>query len=170
MPMELEGNLKRKVQFWTSSILVVFVAAAVLVAVIYVQHTHVPGRVENTVRTCANISGLLAVPVLLFLAFRNWIRTSRVKSPEWRNGLALSSMVLVSLVWMSSLVTGTVYVGGPQIGNHFLHVDPLSWLATLLDSTMLAALLAIALKGTARLFMLSAALLMWASFQSGIFF
>jgi hypothetical protein len=159
----------RALKFRTSSILAVFVAAAILVSVNYVQHSRVPGMVEITVRTCASISGLLAIPVLLFLAFRNWIRTSRAKSPQWRNGLALSSMVLVSLVWMSRFVTSTVSAG-PQIGNHVLHVDPLSWLATLLYSTMPAALLAIALQGTARLFMFSAALLMWSSLQSGIFF
>jgi hypothetical protein len=169
MPDEHEGNLERKMQFRASLILIVFVAAAVLVAITYVQNSRVPGGVEITVRACASVSGLLAVPVLLFLAFRNWIRTSRVKSPEWRNGLALSSMILVSLVWMSRFVTSTVYAA-PRIGSDVLHVDPLSWLATLLYSTMLAALLAIALKGTARLFMFSAALLMWSSLQSGIFF
>jgi hypothetical protein len=167
--MELEGNLERNVQFRTSSILVVIVATVVLVAITYVQHSHVPGRVEITVRTCASICGLLAVPVLLFLAFRNWIRTSRANSPHWRNGLALSSMVLVSLVWMIRFVTSTVDAG-PQSGSHVFHVDPLSLLATLLYSNLLAGLLAIALTGKSRLLVLSSVLFLWAGFQSGTYF
>jgi hypothetical protein len=169
MSTDLEGNLKRNVRFGTAPILVVFVAAAVLFDMIYVQNNQLPGRIEIAVRACAGICGLLAVPALLFLAFRNWIRTSRPKSPEWRNGLALCSIVLLSLVWTSRFVTSTVFAG-PQISKHVLHVDPLSWLATLLSSTLLAALLAIALKGKSRLLVLSSALFLWSSIQSGIYF
>jgi hypothetical protein len=168
MPMELERELKRKGRFPTSSIFLVFVAAAVLLAITYVQHSHVPEWVEISVRTCVSICGLIAVPILLFLAFRNWIRTSRAKSPQWRNGLALSSMVLVSLVWISRFVTSTAYAG-PQTGNHVFHVDPLSLLATLLYSNLLAGLLAIFLTGQPRLLVLASVLFLWSGFQSGIY-
>jgi hypothetical protein len=169
MLIELERDPIRKWQFPTASILVVFVAAAVLIAITYVQHNHVPERVEITVRTCASICGLSAVPVLLLIAFRNWIRTSRADSPHWRNGLALSSMVLVSLVWMSRFITSTVYAG-PRGGNHVFHLDPLSMLATLLYSNLLAGLLASALMGKSRLLVLSSVLFLWPGFQSGIYF
>src|SRR6266403_2345892 len=169
MPMELEPELKRQSQFPTSAILVVFVAAAVLVAISYVQHNLVPGAVEITVRTGAGICGLIAVPILLFLAFRNWVRTSRAKSPQWRNGLALSSMVLVSLVWLSRFVTSTVSAG-PQTGNHVFHVDPLSLLATLLYSNLLSGLLSIFLTGESRLLVLGSVLFLWSGLQSGIYF
>jgi hypothetical protein len=166
--MKLEG--RPKVASRTSLIFVVLVAAALLVAVMYVQTNLVPGNLEITVRTSAGIGGMLAVPVLLFLAFGNWIRTSRPKSPEWRNGLALSSMVIVSLVWLSRFVTIAVYAV-PQTGNHvLLHVDPLFWLATLLYSNLLAGLLAIALTGKSRLLVLSSVLLLWSSIESGIHF
>jgi hypothetical protein len=155
--------------FQTSSILALVIASAVLAAVTYVQHGHAPGWAEIAIRTCASISGLLAVPVLLFLGFRSWIRTSRTKLPEWRNGLGLSSMVLVSLVWASRLVTSTVSVVRP-VGNHLFGVDPLSWLATLLYSTLLAGLLAIALTEKARFLVVCSALLIWSSLQSTIFF
>ena len=46
----------------------------------------------------------------------------------------------------------------------------LEWLATILYSTLLAALLAIALKGTARLVIFSAAIVLFAGLQSGIYF
>ncbi len=167
--MEPQGDIKREAFFRTPAILAVIIAAAVLVAVTYAQHGHAPGWAEIAIRTCAGISGLLAVPVLLFLGFRSWIRTSRVKLPAWRNGLGLSSMVLVSLVWMSRLVTSTVSVIRPT-GNHFFSVDPLSWLATLLYSTLLAGVLAITLTGKSRLLIVCSVLLIWSSLQSTIFF
>jgi len=167
--MDLHRDLKREAYFRTSSFLVLVVAAAILIAITYVQHNRVPEWVEIAVRSTASISGLLAVPVLLFLGFRNWTKASRMKSPEWRNGLALSSMVLVSLVWMSRFITSTVDAG-PRVGNHILKVDPLSLFATLLYSNLLAGLLAIALTGKSRLLVLSSALFLWSSLQSGIYF
>jgi hypothetical protein len=167
--MEPQGGIKSEAFFRTASTLALIIAAGVLVAVMYAQHGHVPGRAEIAIRTCASISGLLAVPVLLFLGFRSWVRTSRVQLPEWRNGLGLSSMVLLSLVWMSRLVTSTVSVVRPT-GNHLFSVDPLSWLATLLYSTLLAGLLAITLTGKTRLLIVCSVLLIWSSLQSGIYF
>ena len=148
------------------SILAVFLASAVFV-VIAVQHFQVPGIVEGTARISARMSGWVAVPVLLFLGFRNWIRTSRTKS-QWLNGLALSSMVLVALVWIGTLVTSFVSVVRPS-GNHLFKGDPLCWLATLLYSTLLAGLLAFALTGKSRLLVLCSALLMWSALQSSIY-
>jgi hypothetical protein len=167
--MKPQGDIKREAFFRASSMLALVIAAAVLVAITYVQHGHAPRWAEIAIRACANISGSLAVPVLLFLGFRSWIRTARVKLPEWRNGLGLSSMVLVSLVWISRLVTSTVSIVRPT-GNHLFSVDPLSWLATLLYSTLLAGLLAISLTGKSRLLIVCSVLLIWSSLQSNIYF
>jgi hypothetical protein len=167
--MEPQADIKSEESFRTASILTLVIAATVPVAVTYVQHGHAPGMVEIAIRTCASISGLLVVPVLLFFGFRSWVSTSRVKLPEWRNGLGLSSMVLVSLVWISRLVTSTVSVVRP-VDNHFFSVDPLSWLATLLYSTLLAGLLAITLTGKSRLLIVCSVLLIWSSLQSNIYF
>lgn len=169
MPMELAGDQRGKLSSRASPLFLLILAAAVLVTVNYVQHNLVPGGMEIAVRTCARLSGLLVVPVLVVLGFRNWTKTLRVKLPEWRNGLALSSMVLQSLIWMNYFVTSTVYAG-PQIGNHLFHVDPLSWFATLLYSNLLAGLLAFGLTGRSRLLVLSSALFQWSSLQSGIYF
>lgn len=153
----------------TFSILALIVVVAVLIAVTYVQRVQVPGPVEIAVRMCSSLGGLLAVPILLALGFKNWLSTWRSKLPQWRNGLALSSMVLPSLVWVSRFVVSTVSVN-PQFPDRFFHVDPLSMLATLLYSNLLAGLLAIALKGKSRLLVMSAVLLLWAGLQSGIYF
>ena len=90
MPMESQTNPAREEQFRVSSIFVVVLAATTRAAASYVQHNLVPGGLEIAIRTCAGIIGFFAVPVLLLLGFRSWMKGVRMKSPEWRNGLALS--------------------------------------------------------------------------------
>jgi hypothetical protein len=162
-------ELKREVKSYGSLVPVTFAAAVVVIAIACVQRTRVPASVEIAVRMCAAISGVLAVPALLFFAFRDWITKWRMKLPEWRNGLGLSSLVLVSLIWASRFVTSTVS-NAHRLGNSVFHVDQLSWLATLLYSTLLAALLAFALKGKARILAFSSVLFLWSGIQSGIYF
>jgi hypothetical protein len=169
MPNALQRDLSQKTRLQTLSILVFIVAIATIAAMTYVQTVLVPGFVEIAVRACANLGGLIAVPLLLTLGYRDWLITSRAKLPAWQNGLALSSMVLPSLAWLSR-ISMSVVSAGPQPINHFPHVDPLGLLATLLYSNLLAGLLAIALTGRARLLVLSAVFLLWAGLESGIYF
>jgi hypothetical protein len=169
VPNDLQRDLSQKTKLQTLSILVFIVAISTFAAMTYVQTVLVPSFVEVAVRTCANLGGLIAVPLLLIPGFRDWLITSRAKLPPWRNGLALSSMVLPSLVWLSRISMSVVFAGPLHI-NHFPHVDPLGLLATLLYSSLLAGLLAIALTGKARLLVLSAVFLLWAGLESGIYF
>jgi hypothetical protein len=143
----------------TFPFLVLVVAGAALIAMLYVQRVRVPGPIETTVRICTSLASLLGVPILLTLGFKSWLSGWRSKLPPWRNGLALSSMVLPSLVWVSN----------PQFGARFFHVDP-GMFATLVTANLLTGLLAIALRGKSRLFVVSAVLLLWAGLQSGIYF
>src|SRR6266480_3904521 len=145
--MELEGEIKGGAALRKSSILVLVGSIAAQVAINYVQRRVVPERLEIAIRTSTNLLGLLAVPFLLLLGCTTWVKTTREKLSIWRNGLGLSSIVLLSCAWMIDLAA--------RVGKYnFFNLD---WLATLLYSTMIAALLAIALKGTARLLICSAA-------------
>jgi len=161
MPNDLQQDLSQKTRLQTLSILVFIVAIGTIAAMTYVQTVLVPSFVEIAVRTCANLGGLIAVPLLLATGFRDWLITSRPKLPAWRNGLASSSMVLPSLVWLCRILMSIVPA--------FPHVDPLGFFATLLYSNLLAGLLAIALKGKARLLVLSVVFLLWAGLESGIY-
>jgi hypothetical protein len=169
MSKDLQRDLGQETKLQTLSILVFVVAVATIAAMTYVQNVLVPGFVEIAVRTCANLGGLIAVPVLLILGLRSWYKMSRAKMSAWRNGLALSSMVLPSLVWVSR-ISMSVVSAGPLAINHFPHVDPLDLFATLLYSNLLAGLLAIALPGKARLIIWSSVLLLWAGLESVIYF
>src|SRR5437899_12935344 len=103
MPNDLQRDLSQKTRLQTLSILVFIVAISTIAAMTYVQTVLVPGFVEIAVRTCANLGGLIAVPLLLILGLRDWLTTSRAELPAWRNGLALSSIVLPSLVLLSRI-------------------------------------------------------------------
>jgi len=170
MSKEPQQDLGQEPRFQVFSILVFTTAVAVMVAMTYVQNTLVRGSVEIAVRTCANLGGLIAVPILLAFGFKDWLLRWRSKLPAWWNGLALSSVVLPSLVWVGRFFESTVSVNSPFADSRF-HVDPLSLLATFLYSNLLALLLAIVfLKGKSRLLVASAVFLLWAGLQSGIYF
>lgn len=158
--------MKREAVLRKSSILILVAAVAALVAVEYVQNRVVPGRLEIAIRSSNNYLGLLAVPLLVLLGCATWVKTTREKLPIWRNGLGLSSIFLLSCAWMVDLAARFARVLHPYQSSFF----NLDWLATILYSTLVAALLAIALKGTARLLIFSAAILLFAGLQSGVYF
>jgi hypothetical protein len=164
--MEPEREGKGRTALRKSSVLFLTASISALVAIYYVQNRVVPGRWENAIRTSTNLLGLLAVPVLLLLGCTTWVKTSREKLSVWRNGLGLGSMVLLSWAWMINLAARMASTIRPYQSNFF----NLEWNATLFYSTLVAALLAIALKGTARLLIFSAALLLLSGLQSDIYF
>jgi len=55
-------------------------------------------------RVMLSLVGLVAVPVLLFLAWGGWKRSLRAELPAWRNGLCISGLVLLSLNWLGAAV------------------------------------------------------------------
>jgi hypothetical protein len=141
------------------SILVLIVALAALTGVILVQGLSGPAWLEIAVRESARLLGVLAVPPLILLGSRTWAKSTREGLPIWRNGLGLSSIVIVASAWATDVVARVLF--------NFFNLD---WMATLLFSSIFAGLLAIALKGSARLFILSAALLLIAGLESQVYF
>jgi len=137
-----------------------------LAAVVYVQNYRVPGSVEIAVRAFMMTSGWLVPPILIVFAYRTWTKLIRPLLPIWRNGLALSSMVLLFCDWLFAvLLLALRFIAPTRI--MFFNLD---WIGTVLDTTLAAALLAVALRGAARNYLIAAALLMWAHWQSEIYF
>ena len=139
----------------------------VLAAMTRVQHSMVPGKIEGIVRLSATALGLAGVPTLLVLAFRDWFMKSRTQHSPWRSGLGLSSLVVISAVWLLYWGMWLVLWIRPVSARSF---DSLEWIALLLYSSLLGFALAFALRGAARPQVVSAALLMWACIQAGIYF
>ena len=55
-------------------------------------------------RIVLSLIGLVAVPVLLYLAWSGWIRRLRAQLPPWRNALCVSALVLLLLNWLCAVV------------------------------------------------------------------
>jgi hypothetical protein len=153
-------GIKRGTAFRKSSILVLAGAILVYVALAYVQRRVVPGALESAIRRSADLLSLWGVPFLLILGSARWARKEREGLSVWRNGLSLGSIVLIGCVWI-------IHLAVRFAGWNFFDLDGL---AILLYSTMLAALLAFAFKGTARFLILGAALLLLSGLRAGIYF
>lgn len=43
--------------------------------------------------------GLVITPILLVIAWRDWLRSDRAALPPWRNGIGLAALLIASLSW-----------------------------------------------------------------------
>lgn len=48
--------------------------------------------------------GLVLVPILLFFAWKGWSSDLHAELPGWRNGLALSALVLLLVTWLGAAI------------------------------------------------------------------
>ncbi len=131
-----------------------------------VQHSLVPGKIEVTVRLAAIALGLAGAPTLLVLAFRDWFTNHRANLSSWRNGLGLSSIVVLFAVWMLYWAMFVMLWIWPHFSQS---LGGLEWLGLILYSSLLGFVLALTLRGAARPQAISAAILMWACIQASIY-
>ena len=148
------------------STVAVAVSIAAVAAVSYVQDQVVPEKAELIIRGFGRDLGLCAVPILIILAYRAWVKVIRPELPTWRNGLGLASMVILSAAWLFYAVLPILGSIRPSLTRFF----NLEWNAALFYSSFAAALLAIALRGAPRTQVIAAALSMWAWLQANIYF
>jgi hypothetical protein len=111
------------------------------------------------------IASLALVPVLLLIAWREWIHKERESLPGWRNGIALAAFVIISLNWLAAILLD---------GAEFLHLGSSSligikWITFHASHfvSLAAILSAFALKRVARLEALLAGLLMLTCWPGG---
>jgi hypothetical protein len=109
------------------------------------------------IATSVAIVGLIAVPVLIGLAYRGWIREIRPKLPQWRNGIGLAALVLSSLVWLWYAQWWVLTLTGHAPSDSTYQIDA-SILAAI--CAMLSVVLAIGLKGMPRWEAIGAAVLL----------
>ena len=101
---------------------------------------------------------------LLVLSYRTWMKRSRANLPEWRNGLGLTSLVLVALSWLWYALVyalGFVGIGFASLVPAFV---PLTSVAV--SCALLAALLGSAWQGRSRIGAVGASVLMTLGYQS----
>ena len=142
------------------------VSFAVLAAVKAVQFFLVDGRIEQAVRFGASALGRAVVPVLIVLAFRDWLAKHRARLSPWRNGFALSSIVLLFAAWgLPFFIAVLAWIGAVRLPFQ----GGLEWIWLIVDCTLVGFALAFTLRGAARAHAISAALLSWAGVQAGIY-
>src|SRR5690349_24467161 len=122
----MKGTLKGS----SGSTGVALFAFLALVAVTYVQRRMVPATVENVIRLIVGRLGLVAVPLLIALAYRSWVKVARPELPIWRNGLGLGAMFIISTSWFFCValeILGSIRPGSTRFFD-------LEWMAILLYS------------------------------------
>ena len=60
----------------------------------------IPWNAETIARLSAAILGCSATPVLIGVAYARWTKRIRKELPQWRNGLGLASMIILSTLWL----------------------------------------------------------------------
>lgn len=110
---------------------------------------------QETLRQFFNITSYVAGGVLILLAGREWIQRTRLELPQWRNLVGASSIVLTAVNWLVilCLVLGVVLnVRMHHVADQWFDIAPVAGIV--------AALLALALKGKSRFRAAAAGLLM----------
>lgn len=104
------------------------------------------------------IVGLVAVAVLVALAYRGWIREIRPKLSHWRNGIGLSALALASLAWLWYAQWWVLTLTGhaPIDDTYQIGLNVLAAICT-----VLSLVLAIGLRGRPRLQVIGAAVLLF---------
>lgn len=107
------------------------------------------------IRLVASAVSLVAVPVLLVLAYRAWNKGQRVALPHWRNGLGLAAVSLLSPAWLWFAIGLADTPLTPRLGAMYLDLTVLAVICT-----YLATAFACAWEGRSRLEVLAACILM----------
>jgi hypothetical protein len=98
----------------------------------------------------------LAVLIFIVLAFRGWVKTDRIELPRWRSRIGVTSMLVVSTIWLFVIL---LVVFG-TLDTRWTNFFDSTWLGCLFFAALAAAFLALLLKGATRLQGIAAALLM----------
>jgi hypothetical protein len=136
-----------------------------LLAILMVQRGLFSGTGEIIIRKSTRTIAIVGVPALLILAWRDWTKYVRSDSPAWRNRAGLSSIMLISGVFVLFAVSKLLI----SVNPHAAFYVNLDWLSVLLYSNLLALALAFLLKGAARTEGIAAAILTWAWLASDIY-
>lgn len=116
-------------------------------------------------RPLIGIICFLAVPVFAILAYRAWSKTQRAQLSPWRSKVAVTSIVAVSANWLYMILILLLHFVNDRWAGWLL--NDTSWEAGFFLA-LAAALLAIALKGLARIQGIAAGILMAAFYLSTI--
>jgi hypothetical protein len=61
-------------------------------------------RKEDMFALVKEIAMLLGVPILLFVAWREWMKSDWESLPRWRNGIALTALLFILFNWLAAVL------------------------------------------------------------------
>jgi hypothetical protein len=109
--------------------------------------------------------GLIAVPILLVLAYRGWVKMVRAELSQWRNGLAFPAFLITFANWVAVAALELPSLINPSMPRStVLNGDMLILSRSL---SLLAVVLSLALRRGPRIQALLAGLLMLLSWPIG---
>jgi hypothetical protein len=110
------------------------------------------------------IGTLVCVPVLLVIAWRDWIRNVRAVMPPWRNGIALTAVLILSVHWFIAML-----LDAPELFHGHLALMSVEWASGFLAHPLdvAAVIFAFALKGRPRLEVILAGMFLLSCWPGG---
>jgi hypothetical protein len=142
---------------------VVFITVGILLVATFVQlqavqRRSLPVSFEQVLRSVAVVLGISLVPILILLSYRAWAYKSSDRTPLWRRRFGLASIVIPLISWTLLFVGWVLGTMRWWPGGGFLD---LVWMATLAYTNWFVLLLAVALRGMARINIIICAVLIW---------
>jgi hypothetical protein len=134
---------------------ILFVAA--LVQRHSIQRRSLPTNFEQLARSAAVIVGISVVPVLIVLSYRAWADKFSDGDPRWQRWVGLASIVIPGISW-TLLFAQWILATMSWPGSGFLDLGSR---AALGYANMLALLLAVPLRGIARINIIVSVVLIW---------
>jgi hypothetical protein len=107
----------------------------------------------------------VTIPILTTLAYIRWTKVVRQELPQWRNGVGLTAIVIVSVNWLFQVLLWIL----SSISFDLTRFYNLDWFALQMYTTLAATLLAITLKRAPRLQTIAAGLLMQAFLRAFVY-
>ncbi|HEY1422282.1 MAG TPA: hypothetical protein VGF20_02435 [Candidatus Acidoferrum sp.] len=155
--------MNNRVSKWWVGLLIFSIAAVASMSLI---QTHVvPGYVEIAIRAGLFFSAPLAVATMLALGVRSWIKFDRSLMQDWRNGLGLSSFVLLAAIFAFRIIITASWAAH----SNWASSRVLDWFLVAVVANDLAFVLAFSLRGNSRFAALATSLLMMAWQQSTMY-
>lgn len=111
------------------------------------------------------VGALICVPVLLYIAWREWVRNLRALLPPWRNGIVLTALLILSVNWVLAML-----LDAPGLfRTHLQLLSDIGWGTYHLAHpiVIVAGMCAFALKHEARLVAVLASMLLLSCWPGG---
>ena len=123
-------------------------------------------KIVNVLSEVTDITALVAVPCLTFMAYRSWAKLCRQELPRWRSALGMTSIGVTLMSWVSLVILALLALS-PRTGFKANFFSP-DWMPPIALLNLAGASLAFALRGASRIEAIAAGLLMLTAWLTSV--